>query len=425
MTALLFIVFFGLMALGVPIAAAMGLGLLLNAIFGDTVSLAFIGRGMVSSLDSFPILAVPIFIFAGEIMAKGGISKRLFNFANSCVGGFTGGVPMATVFTCMLFGAISGSGSATFAAVGTIMIPIMTKQGYDRRFITALTAASGGLGILIPPSLPMVMYGVSAGTSIGDMFMSGVFPGVLCGIALMVYAYIFSKLHPIEIKDNQEPRMSIGRSLLDGFWALLCPVIILGGIYGGIFTATEAAGVAALYGILVSKFIYRTLEFREIPGVLLRSARMNAPILLIVAVATVFGRILSIQNIPVMLANTILGITDNTILILIFINILLLVAGMLMEALAAIVILTPILLPIAVSIGLDPIHFGVIMVANLAIGFITPPVGTNLYAASGITGIPIKDIVRAAVGPVIALIIVQVFIVIIPGISTWLPSLMK
>jgi C4-dicarboxylate transporter DctM subunit len=425
MTALLFIVFFGLMALGVPIAAAMGFGILLNALVGDTVSLAFIGRGMVSSLDSFPVLAVPIFIFAGEIMAKGGISKRLFNFANSCVGGFTGGVPMATVFTCMLFGAISGSGSATFAAVGTIMIPIMTKQGYDRRFITALTAASGGLGILIPPSLPMVMYGVSAGTSIGDMFMSGVFPGVFCGIALMVYAYIFSKLHPIELKENQEPRMSIGRSLLDGFWALLCPVVILGGIYGGIFTATEAAGVAAFYGILVSKFIYRTLQFRELPGILLRSARLNAPILLIVAVATVFGRILTIQNIPVMLANAVLGITDNKILILIFINLLLLVAGMLMEALAAIVILTPILLPIAVGVGLSPIHFGVIMVANLAIGFITPPVGTNLYAASGITGIPIKDIVRAAVGPVIALLIVQVFIVLIPGISTWLPSLMK
>jgi C4-dicarboxylate transporter DctM subunit len=425
MTALLFIVFFGLMALGVPIAAAMGLGILINALVGDTVSLAFIGRGMVSSLDSFPVLAVPIFIFAGEIMAKGGISKRLFNFANACVGGFTGGVPMATVFTCMLFGAISGSGSATFAAVGTIMIPIMTKQGYDRRFITALTASSGGLGILIPPSLPMVMYGVSAGTSIGDMFMSGVFPGIFCGIALMIYAYIFSKLHPIEVKDIQEPRMSIGRSLLDGFWALLCPVVILGGIYGGIFTATEAAGVAALYGILVSKFIYRTLEFREIPGILLRSARLNAPILLIVAVATVFGRILTIQNIPVMLANTVLSLTDNKILILLFINILLLVAGMLMEALAAIVILTPILLPIAVGIGLSPIHFGAIMVANLAIGFITPPVGTNLYAASGITGIPIKDIVRAAVGPVIALLIVQVFIVLIPGMSTWLPSLMK
>ena len=425
MAALLFIIFFGLMALGVPIAASMGLGLLANSIFGETVSLAFIGRGMVSALDPFPVLAVPIFIFAGEIMAKGGISKRLFNFANACVGGFTGGVPMATVFTCMLFGAISGSGSATFAAVGTIMIPIMTKQGYDRRFITALTAASGGLGVLIPPSLPMVMYGVSSGASIGDMFMAGILPGLACGIALMAYAYIFSKTHPISVNPDQEERMGIGRALLDGFWALLCPVIILGGIYGGVFTATEAAGVAALYGVLVSKFIYKTLEFKEIPGILLRSARLNAPILLIVAVATVFGRILTIQNIPTALAEMVLGLTDNTILIMVFMNILLLVAGMFMEALAAIVILTPILLPIATNIGLSPIHFGTMMVANLAIGFVTPPVGTNLYAASGITGIPIKDIVRAAVGPIVALMIVQLLIIIVPGLSTWLPSLTK
>ncbi|MDR0525727.1 MAG: TRAP transporter large permease [Spirochaetaceae bacterium] len=425
MAVLLFVIFFGLMALGVPIAASMGLGILSNSIFGETVSLAFIGRGMVSALDSFPVLAVPIFIFAGEIMAKGGISKRLFNFANACLGGLTGGVPMATVFTCMLFGAISGSGSATFAAVGTIMIPIMTKQGYDRRFITALTAASGGLGVLIPPSLPMVMYGVSSGASIGDMFMAGIIPGVGCGLALMIYAYIFSKTHPITIDESQEPRMGVFKSLLDGFWALLCPVIILGGIYGGVFTATEAAGVAALYGVIVSKFIYKTLEFKEIPGILLRAARLNAPILLIVAIATVFGRILTIQNIPTALAEGILSLTDNTILILIFMNVILLIAGMFMEALAAIVILTPILLPIAVNIGLNPIHFGTMMVANLAIGFVTPPVGTNLYAASGITGIPIKDIIRAAWGPIIALLIVQLFVIIIPGLSTWLPSMAK
>jgi C4-dicarboxylate transporter DctM subunit len=424
-TALLFIMFFVLLKLGVPIAASMGLSLITNSLGADTVSLLFIGRGMISALDSFPVLAVPIFIFAGEIMAKGGISKRLFNFANACVGGFTGGVPMATVLTCMLFGAISGSGSATFAAVGTIMIPIMTKQGYDRRFITALTAAAGGLGTLIPPSLPMVMYGVSSGASIGDMFMAGVLPGVLCGVGLMVYAWIFSKTHPITIDETAEKRLGIPKALLEGFWALLCPVIILGGIYGGIFTATEAAGVAALYGILVSKFIYKTLGFKEIPGILYRSAQLNAPILLIVAVATVFGRILTIQNIPTELAAFVLGLTSNKVLILIFINILLLFAGMFMEALAAIVIFTPILLPIANGIGLDSIHFGVIMVANLAIGFVTPPVGTNLYLASGITGIPIKDIVKAAVGPIVVLLVCQLIIVLLPSVSTWLPSLMK
>ena len=425
MISILFFLFFVLMALGIPIAASMGLGMIASSVFTGAVSLGYIGRNVVAALDSFPILAVPIFIFAGEVMAKGGISKRLFDFANACFGGFTGGVPMATIFTCMLFGAISGSGSATFAAVGTIMIPIMTKQGYDRRFITAVTAASGGLGVLIPPSLPMVIYGISSGESIGDMFMAGVIPGIACGAALMLYAFMYSKRNAVNIDETLEPRMKIFPSLIRGFWALLCPVVILGGIYGGIFTPTEAAGIAAFYGIIVSKFIYKTLEFKEIPGILLRSARLNAPILLIVAVATVFGRIITIENIPTQLADWVTSSTNNKILLLIIMNVLFIITGMFMEALAAIVILTPILLPIATSIGLSPIHFGTMMVANLAIGFVTPPVGTNLFLAAGVTGIPIKDIIRAAIGPIIALLIVQVFITFIPAMSTWLPSLVK
>ena len=425
MVALLFVVFFGLMFLGVAIAASMGLGVFANAYFGNVVTLGFVGRGIIAALDSFPVLAVPIFIFAGEVMAKGGISKRLFNFANACLGGFTGGVPMATIFTCMLFSSISGSGSATFAAVGAIMIPIMAKQGYNPRFIAALTASAGGLGILIPPSLPMVIYGLSSGTSIGELFMAGLFPGILHGIALMVFAYFYSKKHPVKIDETIEPRMKVLPSLVQGFWALLCPFIILGGIYGGIFTPTEAAGVAALYGLIVSIFIYKTLTWKEIPGILLRSARLNAPVLLIVAVATVFGRVLTIQNIPSMLTSFVLGYTENKILLLIFFNVIFLVVGMFMEPLAGIVIISPILLPIALSIGLDPLHFGTIMVANLGIGFVTPPVGVNLFLAAGISWIPIKDLFKAAVGPICALLIVQIFITAIPALSTFLPSLMS
>jgi C4-dicarboxylate transporter DctM subunit len=413
------------MFIGVPVSAAMGLGIMGNAIFGETVSLNYIGRNMVMALDSFTILAVPLFIFAGEVMGKGGISKKLFNIANACVGRFTGGLPMAAVLTCMLFSAISGSGAATFAAVGTIMIPILTKQGYDKRFITALCATAGAVGILIPPSLPMVMFGISSGTSIGEMFIAGIFPGIVVFVALLVYAYLYSRQHPVDQNTEQEPRMGIFKSLLDGIWALLCPVIILGGIYGGIFTATEAAGVAAIYGILVSKFIYKTLKFREIPKVLLSAARMNSPILLIVAVAVVFGRILSIQNIPTMIATTILGISTSKLLILIFLNFVMLFIGLFLETLVSIVILTPILLPIALGIGLSPIHFGVIMVTNLAIGFVTPPLGMNLFMAAGITGIPVKDIVKAAWGPIIAMLITLVIITAIPSLSTWLPSLMK
>lgn len=259
---ILFLVFFCLLAIGVPVLGSIGLGVIANGLAGGAVSLAYIGRNMVQALDSFTILAVPLFILAGEIMGQGGISKKLFNFANACLGRFTGGVPMATVLTCMLFGAISGSGQATFAAVGSIMIPAMEEQGYDKNFVTGVTASSGGLGVLIPPSLPMVMFAITVGSvSIGSMLTAGIIPGVLCGIALMVYCYIYCKRHPVKI-DHTEKTMGIFESLKDGFWALLTPVVILGGIYSGLFTATEAAAVACVYALIVSLFIYRTVTFK-------------------------------------------------------------------------------------------------------------------------------------------------------------------
>ena len=240
---LLFLVFFCLLAIGVPVLASIGLGVIANSLMGGVVSLAYIVRNMVQALDSFTVLAVPLFILAGEIMGQGGISKKLFNFANACMGRFTGGVPMATVLTCMLFGAISGSGQATFAAVGSIMIPAMEEQGYDKTFVTGVTAASGGLGVLIPPSLPMVMFAITVGTvSIDSMLTAGIIPGVLCGTALMIYCYIYCKRHPVKIHCQQET-MGIFESIKDGFWALMTPVVILGGIYSGLFTATEAAAV--------------------------------------------------------------------------------------------------------------------------------------------------------------------------------------
>lgn len=422
---IMFFAFFGLLLIGVPISASIGLGVIIASTLSGDFSWLYIGRGFVSALDSFPVLAVPIFIVAGEIMAQGGISRRLFDISNSLLGKYTGGVPMATVFTCMLFGAISGSGSATFAAVGAIMIPIMDEQGYDKNFVTALTASSGGLGTLIPPSLPMVMYAVAAGISVNDMFMSGVVPGVMCAIALMIYCYIFSLKHPIRVDDSIAPRLPIIISLKNGIFALLCPVIILGGIYAGIFTATEAAAVAAFYGLIVSVYVYKTLKWKDIPEILKKCAAQTAPILFIVAGATVLGRVLTLENIPIMAARAVLDLTDSKFLILLGMNIILLIAGMLMEALAATLILTPIFLPIAIAIGVDPIHLGVIMVANLAIGFVTPPVGTNLYIASGMTGIPIKDIFKSAIGPIIALLITQIFIVCIPHLSTFFPNLSR
>lgn len=255
------------------------------------------------------------------------------------------------------------------------------------------------------------------------MLTAGIIPGVLCGIALMVYCYIYCKRHPVKI-DHTEKTMGIFESLKDGFWALLTPVVILGGIYSGLFTATEAAAVACVYALIVSLFIYRTVTFKQLPGILLRAAGLNAPILIIVAAATVLGRALAIQNVPEALAATILSVTSNKWMIMLLLNILLLIVGMLMETLSAITILAPILMPVAAGIGIDPIHFGVIMVANLAIGFVTPPVGTNLYTAASITGIPVKNLCKAIVGPVIALLVVQVFLVLIQQLSTFLPSLL-
>ena len=421
----LFLAFFIAMLIGIPVAASLGLALVGTSIISDRYSLAFIARSAISMLDSFPILAVPMFILAGEVMGQGGISRRLFNFANAIMGRFTGGVPMATILTCMLFGAISGSAQATFAAIGTLMIPLMKRQGYDERFVTGLTASSGGLGILIPPSLPMVMYGISSQASIGSMFIAGILPGVLTGLALMIFAYFYCRRHPLGHAPEAEERLSIWVSFKDGFWALLSPVIILGGIYTGTFTPTEAAGVSVVYGIVISRWVYKSLSFNQMPNILLRAAKINAPVLLILCMATVFGRVLSMMKVPTEMANFLLSISNDPLIILLLINVLLIVAGMFMETLASIVILTPILLPIALQIGLSPIHFGVIMVANLAIGFVTPPIGVNLYTAAALTGLPISDVVKSAIGPVIALLIALVFIVACPWLSLGLLDLLS
>ena len=422
---LVFVIFFALLILGVPIPGALGLALYQDAIWGGGMSLDFIGRTMIRSMDSFPILAVPMFILAGEIMGKGGISKALFDFANSIVGRITAGTPMATILTCMLFGAISGSGSATFAAVGSLMIPLMVAQGYNSKFVTGVTAASGGLGSIIPPSLPMVMFAISANLSIGDMFMSGIVPGIIVGASLMLYSFIYCKRNKIPPPPPEMAPMSIWQATRKGFFALLTPVIILGGIYSGIFTATEAAAVSVVYGILVSRFIYKTIRLRDLHKYVFNAAKTMGPMVIIVSLATTFGTALTFAGVPAQIANTLLGISENPIMILVLINIILLVAGMFMDSLSAIVILTPLLLPVSMGIGLDPIHLGVIMVVNLSIGLVTPPVGISLYVAAAITKLPILQLSRAAVGPIIALLLALVLIAAVPTLSTFLVSLMR
>ncbi|ADC48299.1 C4-dicarboxylate transport system (permease large protein) [Alkalihalophilus pseudofirmus OF4] len=421
MTAIVLFASFALfLFLSVPIGIALGLATLVTILYSGSIPVEFLVQGLVTSVDSFPLMAVPFFILAGEIMGKGGISNRLFLFANSIVGNKTGGFAIATIITCMFFAAISGSGPATVAAIGGIMIPAMVRQGYDKKFATALVAAAGSLGVIIPPSIPMVIYGVVGSASIGDMFIAGIIPGVLVGLGLMIYAYFHSKKKGYTGTAEKTSVKNILRSAWEAKWALLIPVIILGGIYGGIFTPTEAAVIAVVYGLIAGLLLYRELKIKDLPRVFADAALTTATVLIIVGSATAFGRLLTIEQIPNQVAEAMLAISENPIVLILLITILLLIVGCFMDTLAAIIILTPILLPIAVNLGYDPIHFGIIMVVNLAIGFITPPLGVNLFVGSGISGLSIETLSKAIIPFFVAMLATLLLIVFIPELSLWL-----
>lgn len=413
----LFATFALFLLLSVPIGIALGLSTLVTIVYSGSLPLEFLAKELITSVDSFPLMAVPFFILAGEIMGKGGISERLFRVANSLVGNKTGGFAIATIITCMFFAAISGSAPATVAAIGGIMIPAMVRQGYDKKFATAVVCAAGSLGVIIPPSIPMVIYGVVGSVSIANMFIAGILPGLLVGLALIVYAYFYSKKMGYTGLQEKTSIVNILKSTWEAKWALLIPIIILGGIYGGIFTPTEAAVIAVVYGLIAGLLLYRELKIKDLPSVLANSALTTATILIIVGTATAFGRLLTIEQVPNQVAQAMLNISENPIVIILLITLLLLVVGCFMDTLAAIIILTPILLPIAVNIGYDPIHFGIIMVLNLAIGFITPPLGVNLFVGSGISGLSIEALSKAII-PFFFVMLLTLFIVIfIPQIS--------
>lgn len=409
-----------LLILTVPIGISLGIASLIAIVYSGSLPTEFLMKELVNSIDSFPLMAVPFFILAGEIMGKGGISERLFNVANAVVGNKTGGFAIATIITCMFFAAISGSGPATVAAIGSIMIPSMVKQGYDLKFATAVVAAAGSIGVIIPPSIPMVIYGVTGNASIGDLFIAGIIPGLLVGIALSIWAYLYSKKKGFKGTDEPTSIKNIIKATWDAKWALLVPVIILGGIYGGFFTPTEAAVIAVVYGLIAGMFIYREIKIKMLPKVFSDSALMTATILIIVGTATAFGRLLTLEQIPNQVAEAMLAISESPTVIILLITVFLLFVGCFMDTLAAIIILTPILLPVATQIGYDPVHFGIIMVVNLAIGFITPPLGVNLFVASGISGLSIESLSRAIIPFFFAMLITLILIIFIPQISLML-----
>lgn len=405
-----------LFALGVPIAVAIGLASLLGLLIMGDVPLTLIAQRMVTAANSFPLLAVPFFILAGNLMERGGISRRLIDFVSSLVGTLSGGLALAAVLTCMFFAAISGSSAATAAAVGAVLIPAMQEKGYARDFSSAVVAASGEMGVIIPPSIPMILYGVLASVSIGDMFLAGIIPGIIVAGSVMFVAYLVSRKRNYKGSERVFPQhlvMTFSRA----FPALLMPVIILGGIYGGIFTPTEAAVVAVVYGFVVGGLVYREFGLKDIPEILVRSARTTSVIMIIIAAASLLGWILTREQIPQAVASSVLSLSANPLVYLLLVNILLLIVGMFFESSAALVILTPILLPVATSLGIDPIHFGIIMIVNLAVGMVTPPLGVNLFITCNIAGIGIETITRALIPFFLILVLDILVITYVPGIA--------
>ena len=376
---------------------------------------------MIRSVNSFALLAIPFFILAGFLMQHGGISRRLVDFSNTLVGSMTGGLAMVAIVTSLFFAAISGSGTATTAAIGAILIPAMIAKGYNANFAAANQAAAGSLGVIIPPSIPLILYAISANVSVGDMFMAGVLPGILVAAALMLYAHLYSRRVTTAREDPSSPldMLVAGRKAI---LAILMPLLVLGGIYGGIFTPTEAAVIAVVYSFLVGALVYREIRLRDIPEILRKSAVTSAVILSIIAAAGLYGRIIQTLGVPAMVSDLVIGSIASVIIFIVLVNVLLLIVGMFIEAAAAILIFVPILLPIALSFGISPIHFGIIMVVNLAMGMFTPPVGLNLFVASQISGSGIAKLSRSVVPFVIVTFAVVLVISFVPFLSTWLPS---
>ncbi|MGM9526540.1 MAG: TRAP transporter large permease subunit [Peptococcaceae bacterium] len=414
-----------LLALGVPISMSLGIASIFTIWANHPIDISYVAQLSFAAIDKTAIMCIPFFVASGDLMGIGGLSRRLFSMADEFLGSAYGGLALATVATCVLFGAMSGSGPATVAAIGALCVPAMVERGYDQKFSAAIVACAGAIGVLIPPSNPFVVYAISANVSVGKLFMAGIVPGLLVAAVLMAYSYWLARKEGWKGEDRPRTWKTKLHAVWESKWALMVPVIILGGIYGGFVTPTEAAAVAAFYGLIVGIFIHKEITIKNLLPAMVNSAATSSMIIVLMAMAQIFGSIMSIERIPTMVANAILSLTTSKILVLILINILLLIVGTFMEALAAIIILVPLLLPIVEPLGVDPIHFGVIMVLNLAIGFVTPPVGVNLFVASGIARLKLADIAKAALPMLGLMILVLLVVTYFPPLSMTLPAFVK
>ena len=417
----LFVVLFLLMFIGVPIAVSLGLAGSLTIMLFSEDSVRSLAIKLFETSEHYTLLAIPFFLLAGAFMTTGGVARRLIDFANACVGHIRGGLAIGAVMACMLFAALSGSSPATVAAVGSIAIAGMVRSGYPREFGAGIVCNAGTLGILIPPSVVMVVYAAATEQSVGKLFMAGVIPGILLGGALMVAIYIIAvkKNLPALPRASFREWLSAGRKAL---WGLLLMVIILGGIYSGMFTPTEAAAVAAVYSAFVAIFVYKDLKLSECPKVLLESGKLSIMLMFIIANAMLFAHVLTTEQIPQAITAWVVAAGLEPWMFLLVVNIVLLVAGAFMEPSAIILILAPILFPIAVQLGIDPIHLGIIMVVNMEIGLITPPVGLNLFVASAVTGMPVTQVVRAVLPWLALMLSFLVVITYVPWVSLALPN---
>lgn len=421
MTALLFIVFLVLLAIGFPIAFALGISAFTYLLFSD-IPLMVIPQKMYAGIDVFVLLSIPGFILAGNLMNASGITGRIINFCNALLGHIRGGLGLANVGASMLFGGISGTAIADTASIGSVMIPAMKKEGYDVPFSCAVTASSSTIGPVIPPSLPMIIAATLTGLSVGKLFVAGIVPGVLLGIGFMLITYLIS----VKRKYPKRARKSFGiifKSFFQAFWALMMTVIILFGIIGGVFTPTEASIVAVIYAIAIGLWVYKELKIKMIPAILLQSAKTTAALMVLVGFANLFAWIMTVEELPQLIANSLLELTTNKFMLLLLINLLLIFVGAFMETIAALLILFPVLLGVAVNVGVDPVQFAIIMVFNLVIGLTTPPVGVCLFVASSIGGISLEKIAVAGLPYLMVSILVLLMITYIPEVSLWLPGL--
>ena len=409
-------------ALSISIAVSIGGAGMLGIALFDPERLVLAPKEMFTAIDKFPLAAIPFFILAGILMETGGISRRLVDFAKSLVGGVQGGLPMTCVLTCMIFAAVSGSSVATTFAIGAVLIPALIKHGYPTPYAAALQATSAELGVIIPPSIPMILYGVSAEVSIGELFIAGFGPGLLIGGALMLFVHLYCRFKGWG-KNDGDGRLGVGKASLNAAWALLMPVIILGGIYGGIFTPTEASVVAVFYALIVGMLIHRELSFKDVLPVLRKSVISSAVIMFIIANAGLFAFIITRAGVPEAIGEWLSKVLQSPMWFLLGVNAALFVIGMFIETSAAIIVLAPILVPVAIHFGVDPVHFGTIMVVNLALGMITPPFGVNLFAACTVAKISLDQIVKHLIPFVLVIISCLMLITYIPSISLALRDL--